>query len=166
MSDLRRPWVRRGELGRRVQRLSRHAPWLSTNAIAERVGCSPDTVRQHRYPEPRLRSQPRGEDLHDDFRLTRRRMAADRWPPGVLARLAADPDCEVRREVARNEMTPGRLLARLAADSDEFVQFRVAARHGCPVQLLLRLARSDDEAVASAAAKQLAEICAYEDARF
>lgn len=49
-------------------------------------------------------------------------------PPGVLARLAADPDPLVRQFLTMNDQLPPELLARLAADPDGSVRSGVVQR--------------------------------------
>ncbi|MFE5866732.1 hypothetical protein ACFQ77_40175 [Streptomyces virginiae] len=49
-------------------------------------------------------------------------------PPGVLARLAADPDPLVRQFLTMNDHLPPELLARLAADPDSSVRSGVIGR--------------------------------------
>jgi hypothetical protein len=56
--------------------------------------------------------------------------------PELLARLAADDDGDVRRNLAGNAGTPPELLARLAADDDNYVRRGVAGNAGTPPQLL------------------------------
>ncbi|MFB6484753.1 hypothetical protein ACFCXF_40440 [Streptomyces virginiae] len=65
-------------------------------------------------------------------------------PPGVLARLAADPDPLVRQFLTMNDHLPPELLARLAADPDSDVRSAVAAHPDLPTGLRDLLAEDPD----------------------
>ena len=75
-------------------------------------------------------------------RMTIARVSDD---PEILRELAADPDDDVRIEVADNENTPEDVLRLLAEDS--YADFAVARNPKTPIDLLEELSESGDTSV-------------------
>jgi hypothetical protein len=78
------------------------------------------------------------------------REEATRWAaPETLTKLAKDPEAEVRRCVAENELTPLETLVELAGDQNAWVRRQVALNERTPVKNLLELAKDKDSDVVS-----------------
>ena len=86
----------------------------------------------------------------DDTWIAKVRLAEDADRPGVLARLAADPDPVVREVVAANPACPAGTLAALAADPEGGVRSAVAGNRSCPPEVALGLLSDRDLRVMTA----------------
>ncbi|WP_443648148.1 HEAT repeat domain-containing protein, partial [Barnesiella intestinihominis] len=62
----------------------------------------------------------------------------------VLAKLAKDSDCDVRRNAAGNPNTPAEVLAKLAKDSYWAVRSNAAGNPNTPVDVLTELAKDSE----------------------
>ena len=90
----------------------------------------------------------------------KRVLAASCWavggeiaPPATLARLAADPESEVRRWVAGNAGCPAAVMGLMSLAEDETLRRTVAGNAGCPPEVLARLVGDRDEDVCEAAVR-------------
>ena len=90
----------------------------------------------------------------------KRALAASCWaaggeiaPPATLARLATDPEIEVRCWVAGNAGCPAALLGLMSLAEDETLRRTVAERADCPPKVLARMVDDHDEDVCEAAVR-------------
>jgi hypothetical protein len=79
--------------------------------------------------------------LADPDRAVRTQIACSTHDPNVLARLADDPDWQIRMSASRNAATQGDLLERLATDPRKEVRASIAMRGDVTDSVVNALAR-------------------------
>ena len=131
----------------RVLRIARSGPHLTTLQIAHHAGCSTRNVTGHLAATGTM-CPGRGRRRRS---LTIRRDTARRSPhPGLLARLAFDPDTGARVSAAMNPSCPTAVLARVV--HDDFANYGAARNRNATPRLLTRLASGWHPSVRAAVA--------------